>query len=292
MRSAAVRTAVAPPFARDIGRAIKSAIARGLRHAASARAVVLPLLLAAAAGLVWEFGTRAAHLSSMIIVPPSAVWQVITASSGILLQQSIPTVRETLISFALASIIGVALGAALILSRRVRQAFYPHILIFQLIPKVALAPLFIVWFGVGPESRLSLAVFMAFFPVVISTATGLMSADRQLVRMAASAMASPWQIFCSIRVPYAMPHIFAGLKVAVTMAMIGIIVGEFVTAQAGLGYIIMIGASAAETALVLAAIVFLCVAGLLLYGAVALIEWLIERRMGVSVTTDEFQPAE
>jgi NitT/TauT family transport system permease protein len=288
MRSAAARSEVALPTIGDAGRTLKPAIVRGRRHAASARAILLPVLLAAVVGLVWEFGTRATHLSSMIIAPPSTVWQVITASSDILLQQSIPTVRETLISFVLASVIGVVLGAALILSHRVRQAVYPHILIFQLIPKVALAPLFIVWFGVGPESRLSLAVFMAFFPVVISTATGLMSADRQLVRMATSAMASPWQIFCSIRVPYAMPHIFAGLKVALTMAMIGIIVGEFVTAQAGLGYIIMIGASAAETALVLAAIVFLCVAGLLLYGAVALAEWLIERRMGVSITTDEF----
>jgi NitT/TauT family transport system permease protein len=288
MRSAAARVEVAPSSIGDVGRALKPAIAQGRRYATSARAVLLPVLLAAAAGLVWEFGTRAAHLSSMIIVPPSAVWQVITASSGILLQQSIPTVRETLISFALASVIGVVLGALLILSHRVRQAVYPHILIFQLIPKVALAPLFIVWFGVGPESRLLLAVFMAFFPVVISTASGLMSADRQLVRMATSVMASPWQVFCSIRVPYAMPHVFAGLKVAVTMAMIGVIVGEFVTAQAGLGYIIMIGASAAETALVLAAIVFLCVAGLIFYGAVALSEWLIERRLGVCVTTDEF----
>jgi len=86
---------------------------------------------------------------------------------------------------------------------------YPHILTFQLIPKVALAPLFIVWFGVGPTSRLSLAVFMAFFPVVISTLTGLVSADRNIVRMAAAQTASPWQIFYSVRIPYALPHIFA-----------------------------------------------------------------------------------
>jgi NitT/TauT family transport system permease protein len=291
MKSAAARAEEVPlQSAGDAGRApkLKPAIARGWRRAASARPVLLPVLLTTAAGLMWEFGARAAHLSSMIIVPPSAVWQVITASPGILLQQSLPTVQETLISFAVASVVGVFLGAGLILSHRVRQAFYPHILIFQLIPKVALAPLFIVWFGVGPESRLSLAVFMAFFPVVISTAAGLMSADRQVVRMAVSAMASQWQIFYSIRVPYAVPHIFAGLKVAVTMAMIGVIVGEFVTAQAGLGYIIMMGASSAETALMLAAIAFLCIAGLLLYGAVALAEWLIERRMGVSITSDEF----
>jgi NitT/TauT family transport system permease protein len=289
MKHTAARADTSPlPLPNDVGGAVMNTITRAWRSLALIRRVLLPVLLAAAVVLVWEFGTRAAHISPMVVVPPSAVWQVIAASSGILLQQAVPTVEETLIGFALASVIGVVLGTALVLSHRVRQALYPHILAFQLIPKVALAPLFIVWFGVGPTSRLSLAVFMAFFPVVISTATGLMSADRNVVRMATSATASPWQIFTSVRVPYAMPHIFSGLKVAVTMAMIGVIVGEFVTAQAGLGYIIMMASSAAETALVFAAIIFLCVAGIALYGAVALAEWLIERRMGVSITTSEF----
>jgi NitT/TauT family transport system permease protein len=275
------------PPAQHFGRAGKNLVV-GVLPFAFGRRVVLPVLFAGAVALIWEFGTRAANISPLVIVPPSAVWRVITASSGILLQQSVPTVVETLIGFALASAIGVIAGTALVLSRRVRQALYPHILTFQLIPKVAVAPLFIVWFGVGPTSRLSLAVFMAFFPVVISTATGLLSADRNIVRMAMSQTASPWQIFYNVRIPYALPHIFAGLKVAVTMAMIGVIVGEFVTAQAGLGYIIMMASSAAETALVFAAIFLLCAAGLVLYGAVALAEWLIERRMGISITSSEF----
>jgi NitT/TauT family transport system permease protein len=289
MKHTAARADTSPlPLPNDVGGPVMNTLTRAWRSLALIRRVLLPVLLAAAVVLVGEFGTRAAHISPMVVVPPSAVWQVIAASSGILLQQAVPTVEETLIGFALASVIGVVLGTALVLSHRVRQALYPHILAFQLIPKVALAPLFIVWFGIGATSRLSLAVFMAFFPVVISTATGLMSADRNVVRMATSATASPWQIFTSVRVPYAMPHIFSGLKVAVTMAMIGVIVGEFVTAQAGLGYIIMMASSAAETALVFAAIIFLCVAGIALYGAVALAEWLIERRMGVSITTSEF----
>lgn len=276
------------PSAPDLGRAMDKLVAPMLRPLALGRRVLLPVLFAGAVGLIWEFGTRAANISPLVIVPLSAVWRVITTSFGILFQQSIPTVVETLIGFALASIIGIVLGTLLLLSRRAHQALYPHILTFQLIPKVALAPLFIVWFGVGPTSRLSLAVFMAFFPVVISTLTGLVSADRNIVRMAAAQTASPWQIFYSVRIPYALPHIFAGLKVAVTMAMIGVIVGEFITAQAGLGYIIMMASSAADTALVFAAIILLCAAGLVLYGAVALAEWLIEWRMGISITTSEF----
>jgi NitT/TauT family transport system permease protein len=275
------------PSVQNRGPAEKNLVV-GVLPFAFGRRVLLPVLFAGAVALVWEFGTRAANISPLVIVPPSAVWRVITASFGILMQQSVPTVVETLVGFALASAIGVVAGTALVLSRRVRQALYPHILTFQLIPKVAVAPLFIVWFGVGPTSRLSLAVFMAFFPVLISTATGLLSADRNVVRMAQSQTASPWQIFCSVRIPYALPHIFAGLKVAVTMAMIGVIVGEFVTAQAGLGYIIMMASSAAETALVFAAIWLLCAVGLALYGAVSLAEWLIERRMGISITSSEF----
>jgi len=289
MKDVMARVGPSPlPSTPDLGRAVDNLVAPVLRPLALGRRVLLPVLFAGAVGLVWEFGTRAANISPLVIVPLSAVWRVITTSFGILFQQSIPTVVETLIGFALASVIGIVLGTLLLLSRRVRQALYPHILTFQLIPKVALAPLFIVWFGVGPTSRLSLAVFMAFFPVVISTLTGLVSADRNIVRMAAAQTASPWQIFHSVRVPYALPHIFAGLKVAVTMAMIGVIVGEFITAQAGLGYIIMMASSAADTALVFAAIILLCAAGLALYGAVALAEWLIERRMGISITTSEF----
>jgi NitT/TauT family transport system permease protein len=289
MKPAVAQAGTAPlPLTQDLGRAVSPLVMRLLRRLALGRRVLLPVLFAATVALVWEFGTRAANLSPLVIVPPSAVWRVIATSYGILLQQSVPTVEETIVGFALASVIGVAVGTALVMSRRVRQALYPHILTFQLVPKVALAPLFIVWFGVGPISRLSLAVFLAFFPVVISTATGLVSADRNVVRMAQSQTATAWQIFHSVRIPYAMPHIFTGLKVAVTMAMIGVIVGEFVTAQAGLGYIIMMASSAADTALVFAAIVLLCAFGLALYGAVAFLEWIIERRMGISITTSEF----
>lgn len=273
---------------RAVASAPRSAVAQAVDMFVLGRRILLPLALATAFLASWEFGTRAAHISTMIVVPPSAVWQVIQSSFSILLQQSIPTVVETVTGFALASLIGVIIGVGIVLSRRLRQAIYPHILLFQLIPKIALAPLFIVWFGVGSTSRLALAVFIAFFPVVIATATGLMSADRQVVRMATAAMASPWQVFRHVRVPYALPHVFAGLKVALTMAIIGVIVGEFVTAQAGLGYIIMMASSSAETALVFAAIVLLCAVGLVLYGIVALAELAIERHLGVSVTTSEF----
>jgi NitT/TauT family transport system permease protein len=204
------------------------------------------------------------------------------------MQQSLPTIEEAVLGFGLAASLGIILGTSLVLSGSLQKAFYPYILVLQLIPKVALAPLFIIWLGVGLPSRLWFAVFMAFFPVVISTMTGLMSADRNAVRLCEALTASRWQVFYSVRIPYALPHIFAGLKISATMAMIGVVVGEFVTAQEGLGYLIMFATSAAETPLVFAAIALLCVIGLALYGSVALAEIIVQKRLGVSITTSEF----
>ena len=252
------------------------------------RRVLLPLALALFVLGVWEWGVRVAHVSTLLIVPPSAIWETLVRAWPILLQQAEPTVVETVLGFGLAALVGMALGAFMILSRRVQQALQPHIILFQLIPKVALAPLFIIWLGVGPASRLTFALFLAFFPMVVATSAGLLSADRNAVRLCTSLTATPLQTFLAVRLPYAVPHIFAGLKISVTMAMIGVIVGEFVTAQQGLGYIIMFASSAGETALVFAAIALLCVIGLVLYGAVELAEWLVRRRLGVSITTTEF----
>ncbi len=252
------------------------------------RRVVLPVLVAAAILLAWEYGVRLAHLPQMIIASPSAVWDVIANNPGILLQQSLPTIQEAVLGFGLAASLGIVLGTSLVLSRSLQKAFYPYILVLQLIPKVALAPLFIIWLGVGLPSRLWFTLFMAFFPVVISTMTGLMSADRNAVRLCEALTASRWQVFYSVRIPYALPHIFAGLKISATMAMIGVVVGEFVTAQEGLGYLIMFATSAAETPLVFAAIALLCVIGLALYGSVALVEIIVQKWLGVSITTSEF----
>ena len=134
--------------------------------------------------------------------------------------------------------------------------------------------------GVGSKSCIVVAVFIAFFPVVISTATGLVSAKPEVIQLCRSLTASEWQMFRLARFPYAMPFVLAGMKVGVTMAMIGVIVGEFITAQAGLGYIIMFASSAGETATVLAAIVLLCGIGLALFGLVALGEMAVQRWYG------------
>jgi NitT/TauT family transport system permease protein len=249
-------------------------------HSGVARVVLLPLAFAISSVIAWELLCRASDISPALLPPPSAVWSVLSANWEILFEQSAPTLLETTVSFAVASLLGVGLAVAITFSAWVREALYPHLIIFQLIPKIALAPLFIVWLGVDSRSCITVAVFIAFFPVVVSTATGLVSAKPEVLQLCRSLTASEWQMFRLARFPYAMPFVFAGMKVGVTMAMIGVIVGEFITAQAGLGYIIMFASSAGETATVLAAIVLLCGIGLGLFGLVALGEMAVQRWYG------------
>src|SRR5262249_48320075 len=143
------------------------------------------------------------------------------------------------------------------------------IVLFQLTPKIVVAPLFIIWLGVGSTSTLALAVFLSFFPVLIATLSGLGATPSAALGLCSSLTASGWQTFRHVRLPYALPHLFDGLKIAATMSLTGLIVGEFVAAQAGLGYVVLFASSIGETRLLLAAVALLCLLGLALYGLVA-----------------------
>jgi NitT/TauT family transport system permease protein len=244
------------------------------------RLVLLPVGFAVVTIALWQSLCQTLHIPPILLPPPSAVWSVLHDNYGILFGEALPTLTETIVGFAVASVLGVGIAVALTFSAWVREAFYPGIVVFQLIPKIALAPLFIVWLGVGETTSVVVAVFIAFFPIVVSSATGLVSAKPEVLRLCQSLTASEWQMFRMVRFPYAVPYIFAGMKVGVTMVMIGVVVGEFITVQHGLGYIIMFAAGAGETATVLAAIVLLCIIGLGLYGIIGLAELLILRSYG------------
>jgi NitT/TauT family transport system permease protein len=244
------------------------------------RLVLLPVGFAVATIALWQGLCQTLHVPQILLPPPSAVWTVLRDNYAILFGETLPTLSESIVSFAVATVLGIGIAVSLTFSAWIREAFYPGIVVTQLIPKIALAPLFIVWLGVGETTSIVVAVFIAFFPIVVSTATGLVSAKPEVLQLCESLTASKWQIFRMVRFPYALPYIFAGMKVGVTMVMIGVVVGEFITAQHGLGYIIMFAAGAGETATVLAAIVLLCVIGLGLYGIVGLAELLVLRSYG------------
>ena len=136
------------------------------------RLVLLPVGFAVAAIALWQILCRALHIPQILLPPPSAVWTVLRDNYAILFDETLPTLTESILSFAIASMLGVALAVALTFSAWVREALYPSIVMFQLIPKIALAPLFIVWLGVGETTSIVVAVFIAFFPIVVSSATG------------------------------------------------------------------------------------------------------------------------
>ena len=262
-------TAIAPDSA---------ALARRREALALARRILLPVGAAAFVLFVWEFGTRLASIPEVLLPAPSAILDRIVASYPLLLKHAWPTIWQSVAGFAIATALGILLATLLSASRIIRETLYPNVVFFQLIPKIALAPLFVVWFGLGPEARLSFSVFVSFFPVVIATLAGLDNVERDLLRLCRALTASNWQTFVSVRLPHAVPYIFSGMKIASTFAIIGVIVGEFITSRAGLGYLILFASAQAETALILAAISVLCVFGLAFYGVVALCErWTIER---------------
>jgi NitT/TauT family transport system permease protein len=247
------------------------------RTARGLRSIGLPLGLALLVLAGWQVAVTVAKIPPVILPSPLSIAQYIVSRWDILLMHAIPTTVESAVGFLLATVLGVALAILITYSSLARDALYPNLVFFQLIPKIALAPLFIIWLGVGMQSRVAFSVFIAFFPVVIATTAGFMNVDRNMLRLCRSLTATEWQVFTAIRFPSALPYIFSGMKIAMTLAIIGVIIGDFIPAQAGLGYLIIFATARADTEVSMAAIVVLCFAGLLLYGLVAFGEWLANR---------------
>jgi NitT/TauT family transport system permease protein len=271
--SAVPRSGIAP--ARLAGNAVLTA-----PHLRRLRPVILPLLTAAVVLLVWQFVVTVLRMPAVILPPPVEIGHELWRAFPVLLHHAVPTTLDSLMAFFLASALGVGLAIAITYSPFLRDMLYPNLVLFQLIPKVALAPLFVVWLGIGSESRVVFAAFVSFFPVVISTAVGFANVEASALRLCRSLTASEWQCFAMVRFPFALPAIFSGMKIAMTMAVIGVIIGEFISAQAGLGFYILYASSRMETAVIFAALFVLCVVGVALFGAVALAEQLVRRSYG------------
>jgi len=240
-------------------------------------AVVLPLASAAVFLFLWQAVVTLAGLPEAILPPPLAVLGQFFASLPELLRQARVTVLDSVVAFAIATAVGVALASCFTFSGTLRDAVYPNLVLLQLIPKIALAPLFVVWLGVGAPSRVIFAVFISFFPIVLSTATGLASTDAYALKLCRALGASPWQIFIRVRVPFALSHFFTGLKIATTLVFIGIVVGEFISSNAGLGHYILLAGAGGATSRIFVGLIALSLSGLAFYGAVVAAERLVQR---------------
>jgi NitT/TauT family transport system permease protein len=241
---------------------------------------ILPVATTGAVLLLWQIVCGLADIPPVILPPPSQIAAELWRILPVLLHHAVPTTLDSLTAFALASALGVALAMAITYSPLVRDMLFPNLVLFQIIPKVALAPLFVVWLGISSESRITFSAFTCFFPVVISAAVGFASAEASTLRLCKSLTASEWQSFLLVRFPYALPAIFSGMKIAMTMAVIGVIIGEFISAKAGLGFYILYAGSRMETAAIFAALFVLCMIGVALFGAVALAERYVRQHYG------------
>jgi NitT/TauT family transport system permease protein len=197
------------------------------------------------------------------------------ARYDLLLRETWPTFLESVYGFGLAVAIGIPLAVCVANSRILNLTLYPVLVATQSVPKVAIAPIILVWFGLGIESKLAIAFLVAFFPVVVDTATGLQSTPPGLLELARALRASPFQVFTKVQFPAALPFVFSGAKVAVTLAVIGAVIGEFVGSVSGLGNLLLTANSQLDSALAWAALVWLSVLGIVLFAAVVLAERLL-----------------
>ena len=230
----------------------------------------LRLLLIAAFLVVWEGFVRLFQIPLFILPTPSNVFVAFYRgfASSLYIDHIWITITETLLGFVLGTSLAFLLGTVIALSRPVEYFLYPFVVMFQAMPKVALAPLIIVWFGLGLTSKVVNAALVAFFPLMVNTIVGLRSAEEDKVNLMKSLAATRGQIFWMLQLPNAMPYIFAGLEIAMIFALIGAIVAEFVGAQSGLGMLIQSMNFTMDVAGQFSVLLLLSIIGLLLNGVV------------------------
>jgi NitT/TauT family transport system permease protein len=220
----------------------------------------------------WEVLARGLALQQNIFPPPSAVIWSLLVRLDLLMDHAWLTFYQTVVGFLLSVIVGVLIGWTISKSRFLFEAFYPVIVVLQVMPKEALAPLLVLWFGAGTLSRMILAFLIAFFPMVINTIFGVRSLNPSMRDYATSLRCGHWQFFAKVELPWALPSIFAGMKISVTLSVIGVVVAEIVAGRSGLGYLLLFASSRLDMSFSLAILLVLAMWGGALFSAVALLE--------------------
>jgi NitT/TauT family transport system permease protein len=236
------------------------------------REYLLPAATLVVLVVLWEVAVRLFKIPTFVLPPPSLIATEAWAHRVHLPGHTWATLWETLAGFGLSIAVGVPLAVLIVSSPFLHNTIYPLLVITQSVPKVAIAPLIVVFMGIGETPKIIVAFLVAFFPIVVDTATGLNAVPPELLDLSRSLKASRFQEFLKIRFPTAVPFIFSGLKVAVALSVVGAVVGEFVQADKGLGYLIVVSTSFWKTALAFSAMVILSVMGIVLFALVALVE--------------------
>jgi NitT/TauT family transport system permease protein len=221
---------------------------------------------------IWFVLTDIVRIPEYIIPPPLAVAAQFWTNRWLLLIETWVTTVEILLAFGLAIAVGIPVGLVIAFSNIADRLLTPQLVVSQAVPKIALAPILLAWFGFGIKTNVTIGFVIAVFPVVINTVLGVKSIDPAMVRLGRAMGASSWRLFIKIRVPTALPSLFAGLKIAGTFALIGAIVGEFTAGVQGLGYLIAFTTGNLNMDLAFAALVAISLLGIAVYFSVELLE--------------------
>jgi NitT/TauT family transport system permease protein len=241
-------------------------------RARAARRVALPAGAFALLLAVWEAAVPLFHIQQIVLPRPSAIAITMVQMARPIAYHAGQTLFTTLVGFAAAVVLGLVLGFAIGASVTVRDALYPLLVGFNSIPKAAVVPLLVLWFGVGTVPAVITAFLLAFFPVAVNVALGLATLESELRDVLRALGASSWQIFVKVGAPRTMPMFFASLKVAISSAFVGSVISETVAANAGIGYLMAVAASDFNTRLAFCGLFVLAAMGVLLYGLFAAIE--------------------
>jgi NitT/TauT family transport system permease protein len=245
--------------------------------------VLLPVIGLIGAIALWWLATIVFSIEKFMLPTPGDVLSTFLDQPGYLLKQTGVSFLETILGFLASIVIGIPVALLIVRSTILERLIYPLLLGVNAIPKIAIAPLLVIWMGFGVVPKIVMVLLVCFFPVVISTASGMKSTPAELVELLRSLNASRTQEYFKLRLRYAMPQIFTGLKVAISLAVIGSVIAEFVAAEKGLGYVITTSGASADTALAFAGITLLSIMSIVLfYGLVALehvlLPWAQENR--------------
>ena len=245
---------------------------RRARHRSHARvsAVIYPIMTVIGTLAAWEVGVRVFGVPAYLVPAPSKIVVAFVEHAALLLKHGWVTTIEIVLGYLLSIVVGVPLALAIFMWPAFSRSVLPLLVSSQAMPKVAVAPLLLVWFGFGLLPKVLIAFLIAFFPIVISTVVGLASIEQEKIHLARSMGLSAAATFFKIRLPSALPSIFGGLKISITLAVVGAVVGEFVGGDAGLGYLLMVANGNMDTPLLFAGLIALTVQGVVLY---ILVEW-------------------
>lgn len=235
--------------------------------------ILLPTLIIISLLTIWQVLTLTLDIPKWLLPSPITISLEIYNNFPLLITHSIVTIQEIFFGFILALILGIVLAISIDKSRIVEKSIYPFIIASQTIPIIAITPLLLVWVGYGIFTKIIIVALISFFPIVVNMVDGLRSTDNSIEKMAITLGATKFQLLTLIRIPSSLPYLFSGMKIGISISVIGAVIGEWVGASSGLGYLMLQSAPRFQTALVFASIVFLSIIGITLFSFIQVLEY-------------------